>query len=380
MTIELIHPDDILFFDQVRNAMFEVAREYKLPLRAVEVTPNATLKESARGTCSIDGHICLTLRCRTAAGEWTAPMSPEQVWKTAGHELAHLKHFNHGLKFQEFELEMQEAMKLRIENKEAKIIDKIVKLQQQADGEAKLGNSAAAEAFAAMANKLLLDYELSASDLDYKRQSDKDPIIEKTVNFGAYKMKRTKVRIWWQEELAGLIARSHLCRLLIHPHGGGNTVTFVGTRTHATVAEYVFGTMVPAVDKMADVEYYAYYDQMARQGRGAEARGYRKGWLNAFVQRIGERFDEERRASIARAKTENAMPESQSLMRLGNSMQKVNEYIDNKFKSRRGGYAGELKFQGNHQAGLRDGRAAADRINLGRRGLNADRPVRGHLS
>lgn len=377
MTIELIHPEDILLFDQVRTAMFEVAKEYNLRLREVRVTPNPSLEKSAMGTCSFSGVIHITMRCRTAAGEWTAPMSPKEVWDTAGHELAHLKHMNHGLAFQEFELEMQQAMQLRIENKEQKIIDKIVKLQQQADGEAKLGNSAAAESFAAMANKLLLDYELSASDLDYKRNSEKDPVIEKYVDFGKHNMKVCKTRIWWQEELANLIANAHLCRVLIIP--GSNRVVFVGTQSHATVAEYVFGTMVPAIDKMADVEYYAYYDQMARQGKGAEARGYRKGWLKAFVMRLGQRFHDERQKSIARAKADNAMPESQSLIRLGNSMQKVNDYIDNKFKAKRRRYVGELQFGRNHAAGIRDGAAAADRINLGQRGISGNRPVKGHL-
>ncbi|MFI5222847.1 MAG: hypothetical protein ACHQX3_01170 [Nitrospirales bacterium] len=367
MTIDLIHPDDVLFFASVRDAMFSVAKEYGLPLKSVEVTPQASLKTAHMGTCSSTGDIRLTIRAKNPDGTWTEPMSPMEIWKTAGHELAHLKHFNHGLEFQEFELEMVQALEIRREDPTQKIINRIVKLQKQADGEAHLGNAAAAESFAAMANKLLLDHELSASDLDYGRKSTDDPIIEKYVNFGAYKMKKTKTRIGWQEALARLVANAHLCSFLLIP--GSNQIIFVGTKSHATVAEYVFGTMVPAVDKMADVEYYAFYNRMAAAGRGAEARGYRKGWLDAFVTRIGQRFQEEREAAIQRAHVDNAMPSSTSLMRISGSMTRVREYIDNKFASRRKTYVGEVKFRHNHAAGQRDGKAAADRINLGRRGV-----------
>jgi len=350
--------------------MFSVAKEYGLPLKTVEVTPEAdiTSRNTHMGTCSASGDIRLTIRGKNQDGSWTEPMSPIQVWKTAGHELAHLKHFNHGLEFQEFELEMIQALEIRREDPTQKIINRIVKLQTQADGEATLGNSAAAESFAAMANKLMLDYELSASDLDYGRKSQDDPVIEKYVNFGAYNMKRTKTRIGWQEALARMVANAHLCSFLLIP--GSNQIIFVGTKSHATVAEYVFGTMVPAVDKMADVEYYAYYNRMAAAGRGAEARGYRKGWLDAFVTRIGERFKEERNAAVARAQADNAMPSSTSLMRLSGSLKRVQDYIDNKFAARRKSYVGEVKFKHNHAAGKAAGKAAADRINLGRRGVS----------
>ena len=97
MTIDLIHPDDVLFFASVRDAMFSVAKEYGLPLKSVEVTPQAdiTRKDTHWGTCSATGNIRLTIRGKNPDGTWTEPMSPMQVWKTAGHELAHLKHFNH---------------------------------------------------------------------------------------------------------------------------------------------------------------------------------------------------------------------------------------------------------------------------------------------
>jgi len=367
-TINLVHPDDILLFNEVKDAMVRVAKAYQLPLHSVQVTPNASLATAARGTCSTSGDIQLTMRCKNDDGSWTEAMSPEQVWKTAAHELAHLKHFNHGLAFQEFCMELTLAMQNEQVDPTQKIIDKVIKMKKSSASEAALGNAAAAESFAAMVNKLMMDHDLNASDLDYAAM-DKDPVIEKRLDFGAYNVKRTKTRIAWQQRLASLVARAHMCQILIS--SGCNSITFVGTKAHATVAEYVYGTMVPAVDKIADIEYYRYYDQQARLGQASTARGYRKGWLEAFVERIGERFNEQRKASVAASPSE-----STSLMRINGSLRKVSEYIDNKFSKKRSHYLGELKMGHSHGAGHRDGRAAADRINLGTRGVTSSGPTR----
>ncbi len=95
-----------------------------------------------------------------------------------------------------------------------------------------------------------------------------------------------------------------------------------------------------------------------------EGFGFRESWLDAFIERIGERFDEARRAAVQQA------PEGTSvaLMRLDGALLKTRKYIDDKFSGRRG--ASPLSSLGRtNAAGVAAGRAAANAVTLGRKGV-----------
>lgn len=363
-----IHPDDILTFHEVTKAMRKLATEYNLPLKSVSGLPMPKTGMADRmGECTNDGHIRLVLRC-TVNGKWCdEPMSPEEIWDTAAHELAHLRHFNHGLQFQEFEDELKLAMENRKANHRKKILDKLVKLQRQLHSEAAIGNAEAAEAFAGMINKMLIEYELNPSDIDYATAADHDPVVELFYRPASYGAKSAKTRVAWQEHLGSVVAQAHLCKILISP--GSNMLVFVGTKSHATVAEYVYGTMVPLIERMSKAAEVVYWRQTG-SGRGADnkAKGYRSAWINGFIKRIFERFDDARKAAVA-ASVRTGGSETMAMVRLNGSLVKVRKYIDDKFDGKKnvashlnGGYR-------NHKDGLVAGRAAADQITLGRRGV-----------
>lgn len=357
------HIDDLLFFTEVATAMTAVAKAYTLPLRIVShlAMPKAGMADRM-GQCDVTGHIQLVMRC-TVDGQWCdEPLSPAEIWDTAAHELAHLRHMNHGLAFQEFQEEMREALKNQGEDHQEKVLRRLVKLQASKESEAKIGNAEAAEAFASMINKMLIDYELSPSDIDYARTADRDPVIEMQVNLGTYKIRTQKTRIAWQESLARVVAKAHLCTFLLRPRS--NDIWFVGTKSHAMVAEYAYGTLVPIIDKLSDVEYYAYLNKCQREGNSKKAHGYRPAWLAAFVNRIDERFFETRKVAVA-----DAPSQSQALMRLDGALMKVRKYVEDKFAAGRG-TAGSLSSARFHAAGRDAGRAAADRVVLGRRGVS----------
>lgn len=227
-----------------------------------------------------------------------------------------------------------------------------------------LGNTEAAEAFAGMINKMLIEYELSPSDIDYARAADRDPVLEIKVDFKKYGYPSKNVRIAWEEELARVVAKAHLCGFLIRT--GSNDIFFVGTKSHATVAEYVFGTLLPIASRLADDEYYAYHMGLRRDKKDIRlARGFRPAWLESFVERIAERFHAAREAAVT------AAPEgtSTALLRLDGALVKARAYIDDKFSGRRR-YALALNGGGKgHVDGRAWGRAAADRMTLGRKGV-----------
>ena len=370
MTIPQIplHPDDVLFFHEVRTAMQKVARIYKLPLRSV--TP-MTMPESGMadmlGQCSSSGDIHIVMRA-TVDGEWcVAPRSPDSIWSTAAHELAHLKHMNHGAQFQEFALELLGAIENQTMDHREKVLARLVKMQASRDGEAKIGNAAAADAFASAINRMLIEHELAPSDVEYSRNADHDPVIEVPVDLKTYSIAEKRARVAWQQKLARIVAKAHLCTFLVR--GGSNHIWFVGTKSHAIVAEYTYGTLVPVATALCQNAYSDYGKESIKEfGKWkARAPGFNEAWLNAFINRIAERFDEARKAAVAEAP-------GQGLMRLDGALVKVNAYIDNKFKTRRG--VGPLAALRERNAeGSARGRAAADAMAIGRRGIGSSRKL-----
>lgn len=385
MLLTTLHPDDLLFFEEVKAAMFRVAKRYELPLRSVAPMPmpaNSVQDMDRLGECYSTGDIRLVLRA-TENGAWCdAPRTPELVWNTAAHELAHLRHMNHGVAFQEFYFEMAEALANQQEDYRDKVLAKLVKMQRQRESEASLGNDKAAEAFAAAINRMMIEFELNPTDLDYARTTDKDPVIELRVDLDKYKIEKVKTRVAWQESLARIVARAHLCTFLLAP--GRNQIWFVGTKSHAMVAEYVYGILVPAANTMSQKEYMRYRGQLPKEERLAATKGYRAAWLAEFTRRVAERLDEARADAVKEAEARQVQAtvpggQSQALIRLNGALVKVQQYVDDKFKSKRSSASALAAPRSNNAAGRAAGRAAADKMPIGRKGVTGG-STRGYLT
>jgi hypothetical protein len=363
-----LHPDDLLFFNEVVQAMRHVARAYELPLRSVTPFPMPEQGLADRlGDCNGSGDIRLVMRA-TVNGEWCEePRTPEKVWRTAAHELAHLRHMNHGAAFQEFWQELELAMQNRQADHREKVLARLVKMQASREGEAAIGNLEAAEAFASAINRMLLEYELNPSDIDYARATDRDPVIELPIDLAKYAIKKKRTRIAWQESLARIVAKSHLCTFLVA--SGTNKIWFVGTKSHATVAEYAYGIMVPAVEKMACYDYHKAQAAYAKRGENHLIAGFSASWYDAFLKRVEERFEAARKQVVTQAGVDVPGGSSQALIRLDGALVKVRQYMDDKFKARRRAAHSLERPRGSHAAGVAAGKAAADRMVIGRRGV-----------
>jgi len=374
----MIHPDDVLLFEEVRTAMFRVAQKYGLTLRSVTPHPEPEYRSAPLGDCATwSGDIRLTMR-GMERGTWDPePRRLDDVWRTAAHELSHLRHPNHGVAFQEFQEELEEALENQTEDHREKVLRRLVKMQACRDSEAKLGNEHAAEAFAAAVNRMMIENELKPSDLDYQRAKQDDPVIQILVDRVKHGLERKRTRIAWEESLARVVAKAHLCKYLIRT--GSNDIWFVGTKSHATVAEYVYAVLVREADKVADREYMKYYREAKAAGDVYRARGFRAAWLDAFVGRVNERLEAEREAAVSQAAADVPGGRSVALMRIDGALVKVDEYMDVKFKRKRK-YAPALNGgRSNHQDGRAWGRAAADRMPIGRRGVATGAAPRGFL-
>lgn len=388
MAFTHLHPDDVLFFNEVRTAMMKVARSYGLAVRSIEPLAMPEAGMAGRlGDCDASGAIRLVMRA-TVNGEWCAePRTPELVWRTAAHELAHLRHFNHGVGHHEFTTELHEALDNLRENHQEKVLRRLVKMQAQREDAARRAEesgseeaSAEAEAFASAINRMLIEHELSPSDIDYAHAASQDPVIEVRVDLTKYRIEKVSQRVAWQETLARVVASAHLCSYLIMLKT--NNITFVGTRSHAMVAEYVYGVLVASATKMSERARTKFRNDLRKKlgigpGRSiptAESKGYRESWLGAFIDRIEERLKEARAAAVT------AAPEGSSvaLVRLDGALVKVRRYIDDKFTARRRTASSLHGHRGSNAAGRMDGRAAANAVTIGKAVASAA-PVRGLL-
>lgn len=245
-----------------------------------------------------------------------------------------------------------------------KILDKLSKLKASAEGEAKLGNTAAAEAFASAINRMLLEHELSMTDIPVAGVKE-EPIVEVRVNLDAHGIKFSRVRIGWQEALARVVAPAHLCKFLITT--GSNYITFVGTTQHATIAEYAYGVLAGAADRMSKEARDEYW-RLHRDEPDFESGNFRAAWLQGFIERIAERFREALAAEVKAAPA----GESQALMRVNTALTRAKDYVAEKYKkSTPAAHMGSGISKGYHE-----GRKAADKITLGQKSVGTSTPKR----
>jgi hypothetical protein len=239
-----------------------------------------------------------------------------------------------------------------------KILDRLAKMKALQEGEAAIGNVAAAESFAAMINAMLLRHELSVEDIPLRAEDD--PIIEQVIDPTAYGLKFSRTRIGWQEVLAAIVADAHLCKLLVHQ--GSNFVTFIGTKSHVAVAEHAYGVLVSAADRMSMAARNEWW-RTECGGRHLASGNYRASWLRGFIVRINERLTESRRREVEQA----ACSTSTALIRIDQALTRAQQYVDERYKRK----AAAVRIgHGNRQA-ERDGRAAADAMKIGQRGVGA---------
>lgn len=237
-----------------------------------------------------------------------------------------------------------------------KIIDKIQKLKAHEDSARSIGSIEEAEAFAIRIQELLLKYELSLSDIEFKKRQDEEPIQIYDLDWQGVKVR--KVRVAWQETLGGIVARAHHCRLVVIPRSSALQV--IGRISNVKVVEYILVVLVRSVEKMAYQAMVTYYAEL-RRSHHCDTDQFRRSYINGFVHRIAERFYEEQK------RREAAPATSTALVRLNAEDLATEEYRDRLKKSKLLGKASRVDGaqSGYNRVGLSRGRQAADNVPLG---------------
>lgn len=247
-----------------------------------------------------------------------------------------------------------------------KVKDRAAKLKAMMDGAKKIGSEEEADAFAAALNRLLIEHDLGMDDVAYAKRAE-EPIIDLVVDQRAHGITFRRKRSPWQEKLAEVVGWANMCRYAVTT--GTNHITFIGTKQHAEVAAYLFAVLVRTADALCEAKYRSFYhkqrhtcaicnwpegDHLGLSGghafrpNFAATHGYRESFMYGFVNRLLQRFVEERRQATAENTTT-------ALMRIDQSLARVNAHIKDRPNATK-----LQKIQNSNRDALAHGIAAAD--------------------
>jgi hypothetical protein len=243
---------------------------------------------------------------------------------------------------------------------EEKLLDKLKAIKLKAEGAAAIGSEAEAQSFAEKLQSLLLEHDLSMSDIEFERMEE-EPIDQHYIVLQDHGLKAKKTRTAWMERLASMIARANFCRIIVV--SGTSNFWLVGRREHRAVAEYMIITLTRAVIDISKKEHTKYVWEVYKKTRSTSgARGFKDSFITAFLYRLFERI--EARKAAAGASTSTA------LMRLSKEDAAVEQHLQLRRELDKGDPMRTKKANGlkvaapSSQEGVKRGFKAADAINL----------------
>jgi len=249
-----------------------------------------------------------------------------------------------------------------------KLLDKLAKMKRHADSAADIGSEAEAQAFAEAINRMLLEHKLEMSDIEFTEYEKEQPVVKKVVQPSEHGIREVNNRVVWQERLAGIVARAHFCRILVHC--GSNRITLVGRAEDIQVAEYLYVTILRTAESLAKKAHGKYYREcFKRDGHGQAAAGFKESFYQAFIVRLAQRLEDLKQQAAASTST--------ALIRIEQSMQAVNDFMAN---GKYGTAAPLQRLAASHRDGLAEGRRAADAVNLSTRVIATDAGSRKSLA
>lgn len=137
------------------------------------------------------------------------------------------------------------------DKKDRKIIEKIIKLMEKADSAKEIGSIAEAEAFAAKAQKLLAEYNLTKADLTKEEAAAEIYHVEmpsKVPGIGG----RSSLNIM------AVIARFNWCRAYTYGKTSENKMIIVGSPENIEVCQYIHSQLIIAFITIGNKEYKNY--------------------------------------------------------------------------------------------------------------------------
>lgn len=198
-----------------------------------------------------------------------------------------------------------------------KLMERLAKIKRHQESAAKIGSLAEANAFAAKLQGLLDQHKLGMDDIEFDAFIADEPVEEEVVEGADYGYGDRRARVPWTEKLAGVIARSHGCTILVWT--GMNRISFVGRKSDRAVAVYLFSTLVPELERMSKRMHRA-----EKKEYGWLPSNWRRSWLMGAVRGIKRQLQEQQEATRADAQ---ATGNGTALVRLDSSKEALAEFV-----------------------------------------------------
>lgn len=254
---------------------------------------------------------------------------------------------------------------------DTKILEKLGKIKRHMESAADIGNEDEAAAFAAMLQNLLMKHKLDMSDVEYASEMKEEPIVEETIgtcwkdgkqvyrDFPDVEVRNRRVP--WIEHLGGIICRYHSCEVIVTRRS--SKLYFCGHKSNVQVVTYLFVVLHRAAEKLADKAYAERWRECLQSGDVTACRGFRNGFLQGFVHRIGQRFQEEL------DKFQDAHAQAGALVRVNKEALAVKNYLAG--RTTVDGVGGTTRVD---REGFNRGKKAADAMNLKANAFRAGQP------
>lgn len=126
-----------------------------------------------------------------------------------------------------------------------KVVDRVKKLVNHAESAKEIGNEQEASAFTREAQRLLQENRLTMEQVEF--EDELDEISEETFHPHRKGMISVGQVVWWQADLAGMIAEANGCDIILSE--GSSSISFVGTDADRKVSIYVFERCARVIQK-----------------------------------------------------------------------------------------------------------------------------------
>lgn len=235
-----------------------------------------------------------------------------------------------------------------------KMLDKVRKMM------AKAGNNPSAEeaqVAAAMAQRLMLEHNITMTDVAFIELKQTEPVRPFTVHADSLGFDRKKTWVAWSEDLAQAVLLAHTCEMIIIP--GSNSFIAVGRKSDVEIALFMYHYLHALCDTLTHRGYAVEYKRATRSRDVRHARGFKEAFRRGFVHGVAQQYREMKK------KVEDEMKgRGVALVRIDETAAEVRAVTESMSRT---AYA--LSRDVVHGSGYRQGREAGEKVNLSTNGV-----------
>jgi|TARA_R100000278_G_scaffold77128_1_gene60006 hypothetical protein len=167
-------------------------------------------------------------------------------------------------------------MEVNMAESTEKVLERIAKLMQMADG----GTKHEAEVASKMAQKLLIKHNLSMADVDTNIDEAEKAIMDELFNMrDVWK----KVEGNWIASLYHVVATNNLCRIITQSGGRWKNIYVIGTKANVSMVHFMCQQLIPRL-REAEKQEWSWYNGWDK--RGVFKRGFFQGAVSGINSQL----------------------------------------------------------------------------------------------